>query len=231
MSIENKLKEIFELFKYFEFKGVPMEWHHFNQKVLKLKEELLLEFGLPIDQSYDRIFFEMNRHLEWNTDVCQEAIDNLHRSSLEYKNGQTRFRSILRIPKSPLQHGAVYLSDMLLYHYTDFLNKINIVLMSNHVSYQFLWGTKDIWVRDFMPVQAGQNKYVQFVYDPDYLKGKWSYLKSDPWKVTVNLDIAPLRSNLVIDGGNVIRCHKSALVLSCIINSIYVSTVFDRPRI
>ena len=31
-------------------------------------------------------------------------------------------------------------------------------------------GTADIWCRDFMPIQIEENKYCQFVYDPDYFE-------------------------------------------------------------
>jgi len=33
-----------------------------------------------------------------------------------------------------------------------------------------LEGTKDIWCRDFMPIQIAKDKTIGYTYDPDYLK-------------------------------------------------------------
>ena len=35
--------------------------------------------------------------------------------------------------------------------------------------------TKDIWARDYMPIQIGENKFMRYTYRPDYL-----------WKVESN---------------------------------------------
>jgi len=212
MIIEVKLQEIFYLFKYFQFKGAPINGHPRGPELIGLIEEVLLKYGLPMEHDYERIFIEMDYHSEWSAEVCQEAIDNLERSQSEYKAGQTQFKSTLVIPKSPLQHGAVYLAFKLPLDYIDFMNKISDVLMKNMILYQFLWKTKDIWCRDFMPVPLSKDKFVQFIYDPDYLKGKWSNMKTDPWEVNEGLDYSPLRSELVIDGGNVIRFGKTVIM-------------------
>jgi hypothetical protein len=31
-------------------------------------------------------------------------------------------------------------------------------------------GTKDIWIRDYMPIQLSDDKFLVYKYDPDYLK-------------------------------------------------------------
>ena len=46
-------------------------------------------------------------------------------------------------------------------------------LAAHDVPYALLDGTRDVWVRDFMPVRTGSGKLVSFRYEP-------SYLKSDP---------------------------------------------------
>ena len=174
--------------------------------------EVLQCYGLPSKHGYEEIFNEISRHDEWTVQVCQEAIANLERSQLEYNAGQTVFKSVLIYPKTKLESGYVYISTLLPLNYNAFINRINPDLMLNRVGPRFVWGTKDIWCRDFMPVPVSKDKFVQFVYDPDYLKGKWSYLKTDPWEVTANLDISPIRSELVIDGGNVIRYGKMVIM-------------------
>jgi agmatine deiminase len=85
-------------------------------------------------------------------------------------------------------------------------------LIKNGIMYQFLSPTNDIWCRDYMPIPVTKDKLVQFVYDPDYLKDEWRHLKTDPWEVTNSLDISPLRSELVIDGGNVVKFGKTVIM-------------------
>ena len=66
--------------------------------------------------------------------------------------------------------------------------------------------TKDYWCRDYMPVQYASNRFSQFVYNPDYLKGKEKYI-TDVDKVMKKIDRTNLivnHSSLVIDGGNIV---------------------------
>ena len=37
------------------------------------------------------------------------------------------------------------------------------------VPHSLLEGTKDIWCRDYMPIQTIDNRFVLFCYEPDYL--------------------------------------------------------------
>lgn len=210
---DEKLKEIFGLFKMVDYKGVPMSVSPYYPRIVVLIEEVLSIYGLPTDHDFENIFIEMVRHQEWDETVCNEAIANLARSQSEYKSGQSDFRSSLIRPKASLVPGVVYLSSELVYRHTDFLNRMNEILVNqNHILTQLLYPTNDIWCRDFMPIQGSKNKFVQFVYDPDYLKGKWSHLKTDSWQVTESIDFTPLRSELVIDGGNVIRHGKTVIM-------------------
>ena len=45
--------------------------------------------------------------------------------------------------------------------------------------------TKDYWVRDFMPVQADEDVFVRFIFNPDYLQDKKKYI-TDVNKVIKN---------------------------------------------
>lgn len=71
------------------------------------------------------------------------------------------------------------------------------------LQYSFLEHTKDIWLRDFMPVRRKDGKYISFRYEP-------SYLKDDPDLRTNFQDIAghvPVSvdySDINLDGGNVV---------------------------
>jgi hypothetical protein len=63
---------------------------------------------------------------------------------------------------------TLYLSSLLPIQYPMFWNGFKQALEQNNIKYLFLEGTKDIRVRDYMPVQVTSDKFVQF--HPDYSK-------------------------------------------------------------
>ncbi len=74
-----------------------------------------------------------------------------------------------------------------------------------HIKYKFIWNTKDIWLRDFMPIQRCDGKYISFRYEPSYLK-HYSELRTD-FKRDIGgnfLNGEILYSNINLDGGNVV---------------------------
>lgn len=72
----------------------------------------------------------------------------------------------------------------------------------------YLPKTQDIWARDYMPIQTSDLKFVEFRYDPDYLQGDWSgrrNYKTYPDIVCVAIGKNTIKSELIIDGGNVVK--------------------------
>ena len=76
---------------------------------------------------------------------------------------------------------AVYFSDLLPKKCPTLNQHIAEVLEANGIPYAYLSETKDIWCRDYMPVQTESGKLIQFKYDPSYLKGnkEWEDSRSD----------------------------------------------------
>lgn len=105
----------------------------------------------------------------------------------------------------------VYFSEILITKFPKFYYKVIAILDKYQVDYRTLKGTKDIWCRDYMPIQISKNKFVQFRYDPDYLVGH-EHLKTDPGSVCDSIGIKPIKSDLIIDGGNVIKSKDSVLL-------------------
>ena len=124
----------------------------------------------------------------------------------------------------------LYLADTLPLKYPDFFGKLKLGLEMLEIPYGFLPGTKDVWAKDYMPLQITHDKFVQFIYDPAYLKeeaifegeygppadfdGTFEYLKTDPTTVCEMLGIETYKSKLVIDGGNVIKWTNKAILSS-----------------
>ena len=71
-------------------------------------------------------------------------------------------------------------------------------------------GTKDIWCRDFMPLPIPGHGFVQFRYDPDYLR------RSPDLRTANGAELLQLpncvRSHLNVDGGNIVRLGDTAIL-------------------
>ena len=64
-----------------------------------------------------------------------------------------------------------------------------------------------------MPVQVSANRLVQFVYNPDYLQPKkYRSTISDVNTICNKMGLYPVKSNIVLDGGNVIRLRNKVIM-------------------
>ena len=73
-------------------------------------------------------------------------------------------------------------------------------------------GTKDIWCRDYMPVQVAPGRYVKFCYSPDYLVGYEDTITNLDEIVRIPEIVSCQHSEVVLDGGNVVRWGHRAVV-------------------
>ena len=64
------------------------------------------------------------------------------------------------------QTNKLYLSGLLIEKYSHFNNTLNKKLTSLGVEVNYLNNTKDIWCRDYMPIQKSNNGFVQFRFNP-----------------------------------------------------------------
>jgi len=68
------------------------------------------------------------------------------------------------------QTNFLYLADTLPKNYSNFFSRFEKVLTDCNISFQLLPNTKDVWAVDYMPIQIAKDSFVQFVYNPDYLR-------------------------------------------------------------
>ena len=100
----------------------------------------------------------------------------------------------------------IYLADTLEKDFNDFFTPLNVILQQCKVPMERLRGTADAWARDYMPIQVRKDKFVQFNFDLDCLNKKgWRHLKTDTKEVLKNYDLPITKSDLIVDGGNVIK--------------------------
>lgn len=107
----------------------------------------------------------------------------------------------------------LYLADTLPKNYSDFFQRFEKVLNSCKINFELLPKTKDVWAVDYMPIQIDINKFVRFIYNPSYLQSK-KYLKtiSDVDAICEQIGIETIKSNIVLDGGNVTRTTDKVIM-------------------
>ena len=93
---------------------------------------------------------------------------------------------------------VVYLSELLKTNYPETYSRLIKILEKHDVKYAFLKGTKDIWCRDYMPIQTESGKFIQF--------------KSDVKEVCRVNEIDAQFSDINLDGGNVLICDGRAIL-------------------
>lgn len=78
-------------------------------------------------------------------------------------------------------------------------------LTAHKVPYKLLENTRDIWLRDFMPVKTKSGKYVSFRYEPSYLEDYPELRTNFRKEITPLLSLDNLvYSDINLDGGNVV---------------------------
>jgi agmatine deiminase len=107
----------------------------------------------------------------------------------------------------------LYLADTLPKNYSNFYQRFEKVLNDCNINFELLPQTKDVWAVDYMPIQIEQNIFVRFVYNPSYLNYK-KYLKtiSDVDTICEEIGIETIKSNIVLDGGNVTRTTDKVIM-------------------
>lgn len=86
--------------------------------------------------------------------------------------------------------------------------------------YNFLPDTKDIWARDYMPIQINDKKFIEYRYDPDYLQGNWKDsrdLKTYPDIVCSSINLSTEKSDLIMDGGNFVKSSDCSILTEKIV--------------
>ena len=87
-------------------------------------------------------------------------------------------------------------------------------LYSEGIESEYLPHTKSrkhVWARDYMPIQMEKDKFLQYRYNPDYLKGYPDYIPNYE-AIAKDLKLNCVTTGLVLDGGNVVRCGNRVIM-------------------
>lgn len=107
----------------------------------------------------------------------------------------------------------IYFSALLPVLYPTDAETLFTALAAHDVPYALLEGTRDVWLRDFMPVRTGSGKLVSFRYEPSYLRDCPELRTDFRRDIAPQLALTPLYSDINLDGGNVVFSPSGARVL------------------
>ena len=123
---------------------------------------------------------------------------------------------------SDFDTNTIYFSELIKTdsRFIETSNQIFSILDSFGSKYKFLPDTKDIWARDYMPIQVNATKFIEYRYDPDYLQGNWKGsrdLKTYPDIVCDSLKLKTEKSDLIMDGGNFVKSSDCIILTEKIV--------------
>lgn len=197
----------------------------------RIKEEYIQNFALE-KRGKEAVLFEIcdSNDIEPTDDICKELIGSFMPSLNKRYHDNRQNNKIESTPATepvspkdinekdkiskPNEEQIVYMSELLKTEYPETCERLVTILEKHNIRYSFLKGTKDIWCRDYMPIQTESGNFVQFRYDPSYLKGnkEWEASRSDVKEVCKLNNIDAQFSNINMDGGNVLICEGRAII-------------------
>jgi agmatine deiminase len=109
------------------------------------------------------------------------------------------------------QTNQVYFSALLGKRHPDVWSSLQSTLRDTNTAYHTLRVTKDIWCRDFMPVQVDNETFCRFTYDPDYLRDD-QRLITPAASCRLRTMRKYRKARLVVDGGNIVSAVSRAIL-------------------
>lgn len=104
----------------------------------------------------------------------------------------------------------VYISDKLKEFFPRTYRRLIKLFDEMEIEWDEIQGTKDIWIRDYMPIQTTDVSYKVYNYNPDYLKKTGEEYLTDSHEIYKGIMGYCLFDDMEItlDGGNVVTCGK-----------------------
>ena len=203
-----------------------------HRKILRKMNRMLVGCNIKTDyiknfvlnnRGKESVFMDIceNNDIEPTEEICKKFLNadmKKFRTDYHSKRTNTSEQPTSATLLSRNDGQTVYMSELLMSKFPEACKNLIAILEKYNVKYSFIKGTNDIWCRDYMPVQTASGKFIQFKYDPSYLKGKkeWEDSRSDvkkireenEWMEKFNIS----ESNINLDGGNVLICDGRAIL-------------------
>lgn len=130
---------------------------------------------------------------------------------------------------------AIYFSDKLQTECKEVYETI-MALKEKGLPIELFSGAKSMWARDYMPIQVSPDRFIAFKYSPDYLNDTKEHMETitknaaDICRNIVGKWAEVEESDIILDGGNVIKCDDAVIMVDKILreNPQYSSSALLR---
>ena len=107
---------------------------------------------------------------------------------------------------------CVFLASSFEVRFPKLFARIRETLLAHEIKVRLVDVVRDIWLRDFCPVQVGPKEFVKFRYAPDYLRDSPKLRTGDEIVNSLG-DLGQIcRSDIILDGGNVVATEHKAIL-------------------
>ncbi len=113
----------------------------------------------------------------------------------------------------------VYISDKLKVYYSGTYKRLIKLFGEMDINWGEVKGTKDIWIRDYMPIQLSWSTFLTYDYNPDYLQNTGDKYRTDSRTIYKNVlkecfgkQYSCLDAGIKLDGGNFVSCGPYRLL-------------------
>lgn len=113
------------------------------------------------------------------------------------------------------QTNKIYFSPYLKNECPKLWSSIHAALSERNIRHGLLKYPNYIWARDYMPIQIDEHNFVTYRFDPDYLRNNSrykKYLACDGYLICSEMGYGMTGMDLVMDGGNVVKCGDSIVM-------------------
>ena len=110
------------------------------------------------------------------------------------------------------QTREVWFSSLFPERYPSVWANLSVALQKHGIPTHLLTGTKDVWVRDFMPVPVSPERLVKFRYTPDYLRGFPKLRTGNEITECLPFREKVISSPIILDGGNIVASNTRVIL-------------------
>ncbi len=142
--------------------------------------------------------------------VIPRSFEEIEKERRFMKHFEKHIKERIRPNFNDAMTDYVYISNKLKDFYPGTFKRLTKLFKEMEIEWGEVKRTKDIWIRDYMPIQISDEQFLVYHYNPDYLKdtGEKYLTNSQTIFKSVLRDSQWENIGIKLDGGNVIPCDN-----------------------
>lgn len=148
--------------------------------------------------------------LDENEVVIPHSFADYEKERQDFKRLEKKLSSGTPQNFNDAETNFVYISDKLKEFFPRTYRRLIKLFDGLEIEWDEINGTKDIWIRDYMPIQTSDVSYKVYNYNPDYLKKTGVEYLTDSHEIYKGIMDYCLFDDMKItlDGGNLVTCGE-----------------------